>query len=90
MSLEHGIAFTHGHFAFHNILVYSGHVSGFIDWECAGWCPEYWEFTTPLRWHSQDPENGSLFLQLGGHPYKKEPESDLAIVSLAVDSWICF
>ncbi|EFY94770.1 phosphotransferase family protein [Metarhizium robertsii ARSEF 23] len=41
MPLEHGIVFTHGDFAFHNISVYSGHVSGFIDWECAGWCPEY-------------------------------------------------
>lgn len=69
--LGHGIAFTHGDFALHNILVYNGHVSGFIDSECAGWCPEYWEFTTPLRWHSQDPENGSLFLQLGGHPLQK-------------------
>ncbi|KID85161.1 Phosphotransferase family protein [Metarhizium guizhouense ARSEF 977] len=88
--LEHGIVFIHGGFAFQNTLVYNGHVSGFIDWECAGWYPEYWEFTTPSRWPSRDPEKGSLFLQLGGHRYKKELESGLAIVSLTVDSWICF
>jgi hypothetical protein len=68
---------------------YNGHVSGFIAWECAGWYPEYWEFTTPLRWRSQDPIKGSLFLELGGDGYHKKLESELAIMELTVDSWIC-
>ncbi|EFY89575.1 hypothetical protein MAC_04430 [Metarhizium acridum CQMa 102] len=88
MPLQHDVDFTHGDFALHNILVYNGRVSGFIDWESAGWYPEYWEFTTPLRWTSRDSEKGSLFLQLGGHRYEKELESELAIRTLTVDSWI--
>ncbi|PNY26289.1 Uncharacterized protein TCAP_03780 [Tolypocladium capitatum] len=88
-TLSHSIVFTHGDFALHNILVYNGRISGFIDWESAGWYPEYWEFTTPLRWPSRDPERVSLNLRLGGDRYGRELESEFAIRSLTVDSWIC-
>ena len=38
----HRITFTHGDFKAHNILVGDdGHLSGFLDWESAGWYPEY-------------------------------------------------
>ena len=86
--VAHKIVFTHGDFALHNILVHEGRVSGFIDWECAGWLPEYWEFTTPLRWPSRDPEGGALFRRLGGGRYEKELEAEKALVALTVDSWI--
>ncbi|KAG0154462.1 hypothetical protein PDIDSM_30 [Penicillium digitatum] len=34
--------FTHADFKAHNILVDdNGHLSGFLDWECAGWYPEW-------------------------------------------------
>ncbi|KAI1383784.1 kinase-like domain-containing protein [Hypoxylon trugodes] len=87
-ALSHPIVFTHGDFALHNILVYDGHVSGFIDWETAGWYPDYWEFTTPLRWTATNHEWGSLLLELGGSRYKAELECELAIRALTVDSWI--
>ncbi|KAI9037603.1 uncharacterized protein KD926_000165 [Aspergillus affinis] len=46
----HLVTFTHGDLKAHNILVGDdGHLSGFIDWESGGWCPEYWEFTTAMR-----------------------------------------
>jgi hypothetical protein len=28
-----------------NILVQDGRISGIVDWENAGWYPEYWEYT---------------------------------------------
>lgn len=86
--LPHQVVFTHGDFFLHNILVHDGHVSGFIDWESAGWYPEYWEFTTPLRWPSRDPEGGALFMRLGGERYTKELEAEKALITLTVDSWI--
>ncbi|KAL4786500.1 hypothetical protein BJX76DRAFT_321049 [Aspergillus varians] len=47
---QHRIKFTHGDFKAHNILVGDdGHLTGFIDWESGGWYPEYWEFTTAMR-----------------------------------------
>ncbi|KAF3482118.1 uncharacterized protein GIQ15_04877 [Arthroderma uncinatum] len=38
---SHRVTFTHGDFKAHNILVDDdGHLSGFLDWESAGWYPE--------------------------------------------------
>ena len=87
-SMHHRVVFTHGDLALHNVMVHDGHISGFIDWECAGWYPDYWEFTTPLRWPSRDHEGGALFMRLGGNRYKEELEAERALKSLTVDSWI--
>jgi aminoglycoside phosphotransferase (APT) family kinase protein len=32
----------------HNILIRDGHVVGILDWEMAGWYPEYWEWCKAL------------------------------------------
>nr|POE47192.1 hypothetical protein CFP56_00524 [Quercus suber] len=42
---DYGIRFTHGDLASLNILMRKGKVVALIDWECAGWYPEYWEYT---------------------------------------------
>ncbi|KAG5727189.1 hypothetical protein E4T56_gene3645 [Termitomyces sp. T112] len=44
--MSHSIVFAHGDLMLHNIIVKDGHLSGIIDWECAGWLPEYWNYTT--------------------------------------------
>ncbi|KAH9886110.1 APH-domain-containing protein [Xylariomycetidae sp. FL2044] len=85
----HPTVFTHGDFALHNVMVHDGHVSAFIDWESAGWYPDYWEFTTPLRWSVSRPEWRRMLMHLGGSAYEKELEYEMAIKSLTVDSWIC-
>ncbi|KAI3391662.1 hypothetical protein diail_6973 [Diaporthe ilicicola] len=85
--LPHRIVFTHGDYALHNILVHKGRVTGWIDWESAGWYPEYWEFTTPLRWASSYPEWKGLLMWLGGARYEAELESEFAIRRLTVDAW---
>ncbi|KAG5993610.1 hypothetical protein E4U43_003453 [Claviceps pusilla] len=41
----HQIVFTHGDLHSANILMHNGRLSGIIDWETAGWFPEYWEYT---------------------------------------------
>lgn len=38
--------FTHRDLHPFNILVRNGKVVGIIDWEFAGWCPDYWEYTS--------------------------------------------
>lgn len=63
------LMFTHGDFKAHNILVDDeGQLSGFLDWESAGWYPEYWEFTTTMRFG-----RGSWWFQvaawIGGDEY---------------------
>lgn len=38
--------FTHGDFAPRNVMVKSdGTITAIIDWDSAGWFPEYWEYT---------------------------------------------
>ncbi|KAH9215636.1 kinase-like domain-containing protein [Leptodontidium sp. 2 PMI_412] len=41
--------FTHGDLNTMNIIVRGDEVVGIIDWETAGWWPEYWEYTS--AWH---------------------------------------
>ncbi|KAE8154190.1 kinase-like domain-containing protein [Aspergillus avenaceus] len=85
---SHRVTFTHGDFKAHNIMVDDdGHLSGFIDWESAGWYPEYWEFTTAMRFG-----RSSWWYQaaswMGGDQYSDELASDIALNLLTVDSYI--
>jgi aminoglycoside phosphotransferase (APT) family kinase protein len=45
----YGTKFSHGDLAPHNVMVQDGKVVCIIDWECAGWYPEYWEYTSCFR-----------------------------------------
>ena len=42
---RHRTVLTHGDLAPQNIIVREGKIVGIIDWETAGWFPEYWEYT---------------------------------------------
>ncbi|KAJ4499765.1 hypothetical protein C8R41DRAFT_893308 [Lentinula lateritia] len=47
---EYKIIFTHGDILPHNILADEDfHLTGLVDWECAGWMPDYWEKAMSLR-----------------------------------------
>ncbi|EER44377.1 conserved hypothetical protein [Histoplasma capsulatum var. duboisii H88] len=84
----HRVTFTQGDFKAHNILVDDdGHLSGFLDWESGGWCPEYWEFTTAMRfgrytWWYQ------VCMWMGGDQFLEELDVDIAVNLLTVDSYI--
>ncbi len=45
----HRIRFSHGDLGMHNILVEGGRITGIIDWEYAGWYPEYWEYVKMVQ-----------------------------------------
>ncbi|EED85324.1 predicted protein [Postia placenta Mad-698-R] len=48
-SKTHRIWFTHGDITPHNILLDEDMKPvGLVDWECAGWMPEYWDYTYAL------------------------------------------
>ena len=46
---SHQLRFSHGDLGMHNILVQGGRISGIIDWEYAGWYPEYWEYIKMIQ-----------------------------------------
>ena len=59
MGTEHEIVLTHGDLNPRNILVKDGKIVALLDWETAGWYPEYWEFVkffntlnTDLDWYT--------------------------------------
>ena len=41
---HHKIVFTHCDIAPRNIIVRDNRVVGFLDWEVAGWYPDYWDY----------------------------------------------
>lgn len=43
-STNYRIVFAHGDLHQNNILVKDGKITGLIDWEQAGWYPEYWDY----------------------------------------------
>ena len=47
-SRHHRLLFTHADVYPNNFLVQDGRLIGWIDWECAGWYPEYWDYTRAL------------------------------------------
>lgn len=44
LGTDHRIVFAHGDLSQHNILIKDMKIAGLIDWEFAGWYPEYWEY----------------------------------------------
>jgi aminoglycoside phosphotransferase len=51
---HHKITFTHGDASSSNYLVKEGKVVAFIDFEMAGFLPEYWEYTTAMNVNPYD------------------------------------
>lgn len=84
---SHRLVFTHGDLKSHNILIDDdGHLSGLLDWESGGWCPDYWDFTTAMRfgrstWWFQ------VCSWMGGDQYLEELDADIALNLLTVDSY---
>lgn len=86
----HRVTFAHGDLKAHNILVGDdGHLSGFLDWESAGWYPEYWDYTTAMRYGSKSWWF-QVFSWIGGEQYSRELACDIALNSLTVDSYVAF
>ncbi|KAG8978857.1 hypothetical protein FRB94_012710 [Tulasnella sp. JGI-2019a] len=86
-TIPHDIVFTHGDLWHHNILVHNGRVSAILDWESAGWYPEYWEITTVLRFRPEGWWWPEFVRSISPHPYEEEQESDGALIELTGSSF---
>jgi hypothetical protein len=65
--------FSHGDLQPENILVHDGHVSGIIDWECAGWYPYFWnDFMATLKWEPSEPWERVVVPVMLEHRYPRE------------------
>ncbi|KAK4152943.1 kinase-like domain-containing protein [Chaetomidium leptoderma] len=48
LGADYPVVFTHGDLAARNILVRNGRIVAILDWEYAGWYPEYWDYVFAL------------------------------------------
>ena len=73
-SIPHRITFTHGDLNMRNILMERGRISGIVDWENAGWFPEYWEYTKVHYTISRSTRYLEDIVEKALGSYKKELE----------------
>ncbi|KAF2490044.1 hypothetical protein BU16DRAFT_518730 [Lophium mytilinum] len=78
-SRKHRVFFTHSDLHTTNLLIYGGRLSGIVDWECAAFKPEYWEFTKAMYgvWN-RGPEE-AIFHRAFGNAYMEELEAEQAL-----------
>lgn len=69
---DHRFYFTHSDFHPSNLLVDRGRLSGIVDWESAGFRPEYWEFTKGM--YGAGVETSDIFWRTFGREYESELE----------------
>jgi len=90
--VKHKIVFTHGDVMPQNILVTEdGHLSAILDWEAAGWYPDYWEFSTALRWYRPRTDRPNTWWytfmrRVTDDRYLEERKGDLAMRALTQDA----
>ena len=78
-SRKHESYFTHSDLHTTNLLVEGGRLCGIVDWECAAFKPEYWEFTKAMYgvWNRGPIEN--MFRRVFGALYSEELEVEQAL-----------
>jgi thiamine kinase-like enzyme len=79
--------FSHGDLAPHNITVEDGKVVCIIDWECAGWYPEYWEYTSCFRSNDLYTSFRDMMKE-EMEPYPDELEIDHCVSSCSYDDLV--
>ena len=85
-SKPHQIVFTHGDINPGNILLHEGHVSAILDWESAGWYPDYWDYTTGWRLTPESNWYYHFIKDLADGNYVEERKGDLALRALTGSS----
>lgn len=76
-STSHKITFTHADLNLTNILVDGNRLSGLVDFGCAGFYPEYWEFTkAKFSEFGPDPAWTNLVTAVFGDTYLEEFEAE--------------
>ena len=76
---DHRSFFTHSDFWVSNLIVDRGRLAGVVDWECAGYKPEYWEFTKAMWLVRAHPDWEALFRRTFGHQYEDELRNEITL-----------
>ena len=88
-SKAHKMVFTHGDISQYNILVMpDGHVSAILDWELAGWYPEYWEYSMAWRFAPRGDWWFEIVTKLSEGRFLEELDGHLAVYNLTSMSFL--
>lgn len=80
---HHSVCFTHADLNPNNILIDGGRLSGIVDFGCASYYPEYWEYTKSMfSTPGLDPSFPKLFEQVFGNIYRDEFNAELKLWSV--------
>ncbi|PGH01828.1 hypothetical protein GX51_05008 [Blastomyces parvus] len=71
---KYDVCFTHSDLHMTNIIVRDGRLYGLIDWENAGFKPEYWEYVRAL-WPGGHKRHTAIYRQAFGDKYEPEWEA---------------
>lgn len=66
MKDNHQVVFSHSDFSMRNIMVLDKQIVAVLDWESAGFFPEYWDYAHSflgVRWNNDALSDYALFLQ---------------------------
>ncbi|PGH10529.1 hypothetical protein AJ79_05457 [Helicocarpus griseus UAMH5409] len=73
---KHDICFTHSDLHLSNLLLQGGRLSGIIDWEHAGFKPEFWEYTRLVWSYRNDKRHAKDFELAFDKCYTEELEAE--------------
>ncbi|EQL38834.1 hypothetical protein BDFG_00360 [Blastomyces dermatitidis ATCC 26199] len=73
---QHEVCFTHSDLHLSNLLVHRGRLCGIIDWENAGFKPEFWEYTRIVWGYKSDHRLSQDFELAFEKSYKEELEAE--------------
>lgn len=78
----HRIVLTHGDLAPRNIMVKDGRITALVDWEEAGWYPEYWEYVKFFLYTGPDGREWAAYADIFADAYPDE-----LVDSFALSKW---
>ncbi|KAE8144794.1 kinase-like domain-containing protein [Aspergillus avenaceus] len=68
--------FSHADLNSRNILISRGRLAGIVDWECAGFFPEYWEYTKAIYGIISNRESLESIIR---HAFDEDYEEELKV-----------
>ncbi|KAK2841643.1 hypothetical protein FQN49_006054 [Arthroderma sp. PD_2] len=77
---KHDVCFTHSDLHMSNLFITGGRLSGIIDWENAGFKPEYWEFTRSMWPYGGDVNTGYMYRCAFDDKYEEEYKAEACIL----------
>ncbi|KAF3892352.1 APH domain-containing protein [Trichophyton interdigitale] len=78
---RHRIFFTHSDLHYSNLFIHKGRLCGIVDWECASFKPEYWEFTRAVWSFMADRQREQNLRLAFDENYQEELEAERLIWS---------